>query len=440
MAASKPKRINLRTYQVGFGDCFLLSFRYGSGDDPARDRHVLIDFGSTGQPKDAGDKLMLRVAENIAEACGGDKDGRGGKLHAVIATHRHKDHISGFATSNGKGSGDVIARLKPDVVVQPWTEDPGAAPDATRASHFATKNNTAFTAALHSMHAFSQAVLDEVARRGAAFGVQTGNQLGFLGEDNLSNLSAVKNLMTMGKKNVYVSFGSDSGLEGVLPGVRTTVLGPPTLDQTDTIRKQRAKDAAEFWHLQAAAGQTFTAAGKSPFAERYQYAGRPAHTRWFIPRMDKLRGDQLLDLVRILDDQMNNTSVILLFEVGDRKLLFPGDAQIENWSYALEQAEKKPALKKRLESVNLYKVGHHGSLNATPKSLWKLFEHKGGEHDHDRLKTVVSTMAGKHGSARSGTEVPRSKLVDALKKQSDFFTTQKLGRGQLFHDVEIEVA
>jgi hypothetical protein len=35
---------------------------------------------------------------------------------------------------------------------------------------------------------------------------------------------------------------------------------------------------------------------------------------------------------------MNNTSVILFFEVGSKKLLFPGDAQIENWSYALEDA------------------------------------------------------------------------------------------------------
>ena len=42
------------------------------------------------------------------------------------------------------------------------------------------------------MHAFSQAVLDEVARRGQSFGVKSRNQLGFLGEDNLANLSAVR--------------------------------------------------------------------------------------------------------------------------------------------------------------------------------------------------------------------------------------------------------
>ena len=438
MAAAKPNLVTLRTYQVGFGDCFLLSFRYGTGGATS-ERHVLIDFGSTGQPKDAGDKLLLRVAQDIAGRCGGDADGTGGKLHAVVATHRHKDHVSGFATSDGKGSGDIIARLKPEVVVQPWTEDPDAAPDATAATKFSTAGNKHLTAALQNMHAFAQAALDEVARRGQTFGVQVRNQLAFLGEDNLSNRSAVDNLRTMGKRNVYVSFGTRSGLDAVLPGVKTTVLGPPTLDQTDTIRKQRARDAAEFWHLQAAAGATFAAAGKSPFAAKYQYASRPPHTRWFIPRMDALRGDQMLDLVRILDDQMNNTSVILLFEVGGKKLLFPGDAQIENWSYALQRAEESPALKKKLEAVDLYKVGHHGSLNATPKSLWELFEHKGGPHDEGRLKTVVSTMAGKHGSARSGTEVPRSKLVDELERQSDYFTTQELHRGHLYHDVEIAV-
>jgi hypothetical protein len=91
------------------------------------------------------------------------------------------------------------------------------------------------------------------------------------------------------------------------------------------------------------------------------------------------------------------------------------------------------------KAVNLYKVGHHGSLNATPKSLWKLFEHKGPANTEDRLQTVVSTMAGKHGSARSGTEVPRSKLVDELKRDSDFVTTQSLKRNELCHEVEIEV-
>src|SRR5215813_12013562 len=36
--------VRVRMYQVGFGDCFLLSFEYAGQAEPAR--HILIDFGT----------------------------------------------------------------------------------------------------------------------------------------------------------------------------------------------------------------------------------------------------------------------------------------------------------------------------------------------------------------------------------------------------------
>jgi hypothetical protein len=378
----KPSKLTLRVYNVGFGDCFLLTFHY-----PARDRHLLIDFGSTGAGTQAGMPVLLRIAKDICKRCCG-------KLDAVVATHRHRDHVNGFATrKDGKGPGNIIAACRPELVVQPWTEHPDA-PSGTCFSMFEER-------------------------------------AGLIGENNLPNLSAVKNLQKMARSNRYVHFGADSGLETLLPGVTAQVLGPPTLEQSQSIRKKRSEDRGEFWLTRAlfthtAGSRLFPRAATCPFS---RYA---PDTRWFLRRLRSVRSDRLLEIVRELDTVLNNTSVILLFEVGNKKLLFPGDAQIENWSYALSH----PRVRQMLAGVDLYKVGHHGSRNATPKSLWNLFTRRSATPAPGRLRTVLSTMAQKFGEVDRGTEVPRASLVQTLKAQSDYFSTQDI-QGKLYADISI---
>ena len=124
----------------------------------------------------------------------------------------------------------------------------------------------------------------------------------------------------------------------------------------------------------------------------------PPWARWLIPKLQRARADELKGLVRSMDKELNNTSVILLFEIGDVALLFPGDAQIESWAYAL----RKESIRKRLASVELYKVGHHGSLSATPKSLWNLFANRSTAPGDRRLRSVMSTLPNRHGAKRIG--------------------------------------
>jgi membrane-bound lytic murein transglycosylase B len=81
---------------------------------------------------------------------------------------------------------------------------------------------------------------------------------------------------------------------------------------------------------------------------------------------------------------------------------------------------------KTLAGVTFYKVGHHGSRNATPRTLWNGFTNRSKQQKPTRLRTVVSTMAGKFGKAATHTEVPRATLVTALNDETDFFTTQQL--------------
>jgi hypothetical protein len=430
-----PVGFTVRMYQVGFGDCFLLTFHY-----PKSDRHILIDFGSTKMPKKSAPKEgLLSIAQAIRDVCKTDTHPNG-KLTAVVATHRHRDHVSGFATSeDGKASGNLIAAMEPDLVVQPWTEDPAAetdAEEATGASSLAM-SKPAFVRSLRGMNEFAEAVVNEVNRRTterSGKAPRAGSMLAslaFLGETNLANPSAVKNLMKMGNRSAaeYLAYGDSTQLRKLLPGVKVHVLGPPTFKQTNEILKERARDPDEFWHLLASSAiptaKARSGATKPLFPRRVVPPSKqPPYTRWLIPQLDKIPGEQMLELVRILDKAMNNTSVILLFEIAGRAFLFPGDAQIENWLYALKHARDREQKLAVLRRVELYKVGHHGSLNATPKSLWALFDLKSDRSSNDeRLQTIVSTLAGKHGQEERGTEVPREKLVKELKAKSDFFST-----------------
>ena len=145
--AKTPSSVEIRAYQVGFGDCFLVTFVYDATDR----RSVLIDFGTTELPAVGGNRLqpskhMPLIANEIQKDCEG-------RLTAVVATHRHADHISGFATVTATGnSGEIIKQLKPKLVLQPWTEDPDAKTDATKATRDSSRSPKASRQRLQAMH------------------------------------------------------------------------------------------------------------------------------------------------------------------------------------------------------------------------------------------------------------------------------------------------
>jgi hypothetical protein len=418
--AVKPTRLTMRCYGVGFGDCFLLTFHY---PDSIGDRHVLIDFGSTQSPPNAQKSLMKAIARDIASVVGG-------RLHVLVATHRHADHISGFATNKSKnGPGDIIAALEPQLVIQPWTERPDAPRDFIGMNGSMKSANDALRLSLTRMAAVAGAAAREARHLPAA----ARGEIQFIAADGVANLSAVRNLAAMGKKTqaAYVQYGSKvPALTKLLPGIKVTVLGPPTIKQKADVLKQKPVNKKEYWHFAqfwalraAAGGVSHTAPALFPQAQSLRTLPQmPVENRWFVRRQRAVRAKQLLGLVRAMDDALNNTSVILLFEAGGKKLLFPGDAQWENWELALT---KNAAL---LKDIDLYKVGHHGSLNATPKTLWTSFSKRSEKTGaKGRLVTLMSTRSdSKHGHVESRTEVPRRTLVSELKRHSTHRSTQEL--------------
>ncbi|MBN1360460.1 MAG: hypothetical protein JW993_07705 [Sedimentisphaerales bacterium] len=397
-----PESVSVAMYDVGFGDCFLLTFDYANDGK----RHLLIDCGSTSVKK----AHLSRVVDQLAEDCQGHLD-------AIVATHRHKDHISAFGL---KGLDAKLEALEPEVVIQPWTEHPEAARGALEAPGVFTQAAVARMLSLDATQQFAQHLVDSPLRVLAAASPTTRRQLERIAALSIPNTSAIKCLTRMGKRHAYVHAGADCGLSDLLPGVRVSVLGPPTLRQSEGIRTQKKWDEDEFWKLYAdvarmSAANTAAARGRSalfPQVPTDSIARAPSYVKWVIRQLDAAQLHNVKRIVRALDDALNNTSVVLLFEAGDKVLLFPGDAQLENWQYALADAD----LKARLRKTSVYKVGHHGSTNATPQSLWALFRRRRSRRNP--LTSLLSTEKGHH------SQVPRESLVEALQTETVLHNTE----------------
>lgn len=416
----RPERVVVRMYQVGFGDCFLVSFEYAKAlPDGRAERHMLVDFGSTHSPRGkrttAAGSVIERAAERIREHTGG-------QLDVVVNTHRHRDHLSGFGDPEAAAA---IASLDPRYVVRPWTDDPKLPHDATAPRAAGGDRGLAARLAVGQTLAERVEQLNRDASPNSAR-----RHIAELALDQVPNADAIAWLDALAKRTGggYLSAGEASGIEDHIPGVRVRVLGPPTIAQLPGIVKQRAEDPDEFWLAQLSAIETLTPDqldGRTPAPASVP----PGPVGWIVDKLARQQVGSLARIVRTVDDALNNTSLILLLDAGDKRLLLPGDAQIENWSWALSQAPESKRLRALLSDVDLYKVGHHGSRNATPKSLFQLW---GEDPDPARpMMSLLSTRPGVHGKS-TRTAVPRGPLVRALERRTTLVNTDSLGAGSEF--------
>jgi beta-lactamase superfamily II metal-dependent hydrolase len=454
----RPIKASVRMYQVGFGDCFLLSFGYeGALSDGRRERHILIDFGTKRLPESP--RNLATIAQSIHDRTGGDLD-------VVVVTHRHQDHLSAFGIA---GVPELLCNPGyPKLVVRSWTEDPAAEAAATGGGAGPKDKQIAgrslnLLAALQPATAFATTL----ARR--LHGVTDQSLAGKvkrLAEDQLPNRASIDQLTRWSDegRGVYLRYGMRSGIEDVVPGIDVRVLGPPTVDQHPEILQQREVDESEFWMLYGGlarrlniedliqrSGKALEEIEDTDAVEGIEAAPESAEeeapaspravgpigpVRWLTDRMGRQQLNSLLRIVRSMDDILNNTSVILLFELRqDRRplrLLFPGDAQIENWEYALKFAREAEENKDLLRLLDLYKVGHHGSRNATPKTLFNLWNEPATKDR--KIWALLSTKPGVYGKTPA-TAVPRSTLVAALDTRTTLLSTEPLRSDRPYEEV-----
>ena len=103
-----------------------------------------------------------------------------------------------------------------------------------------------------------------------------------------------------------------------------------------------------------------------------------------------------------LDQARNNESLVTLFIFRNQYLLFPGDAQYGNWRWVVENEKSSSDI---LSKINFFKIAHHGSHNATPKTA---LERMGdGE-----FAAMVSTQS------KPWNSIPRIPLMSRLNEKT----------------------
>src|SRR5258705_10951129 len=113
IAAGSPKkfRARVRMYRHGLGDCFLVTFPRKNGEP----FHMLIDCGALARDK----VFMTSIVKHIRDTVKGGKTNGKARLDVVVATHEHKDHVSGFNQARDVFNSDFDF----GAVWLGWTED-----------------------------------------------------------------------------------------------------------------------------------------------------------------------------------------------------------------------------------------------------------------------------------------------------------------------------
>jgi metallo-beta-lactamase superfamily protein len=427
-------RVAVRVYRQGLGDCILVRVKRSGHDD----FKLMIDCGVVLGTPDAG-RIMTRVMENLLS----DTQE---KVDVLAITHEHWDHLSGFTQAP-----DAFAKLAVGAVWVAWTEDPK--------DDLANQLRTELGAARQKLAACASALraVDDGATAEALEDIAL-IPLGAAALSSRSTKAAFDKVKARG--NVRMCRPSDAPFE--IPGANARIyaLGPPH-DPTLIRRINPATANPETY------GLVMTGKGALPLGVVVALDGRenaaqgqddaaPFHARVTIPldakgrpaivnkpaddgddwrAIDKFFQDNYVagtdwrridgewlgsatELALALQSYTNNTSLVLALELGEPGkgdvLLFAADAQVGNWeswqAWTCDANGVKVTGPDLLRRTIFYKVGHHGSHNATLKGH--------GVEEMDRLKAGIIPVDEKEALKKRWGRMPLSDLIEALEKKA----------------------
>lgn len=410
--------IKVRMYRQGHGDCFLLATRKRNG----KPFYMLIDCGykpKSEVPDRNGKKQKIdKVIKDIG-------DSTGNHLDAVLITHEHQDHVNGFMAKPPRAR---TKRCWDDIRVDrlwlAWTEDGSDRFANTLRRRF---DDTLIgllgaTKKLRELPANDQARQESIDRIRELLALEIGEDEIDPVVDDLGNAPAdlafddfaagsIKGI-TNKKAMKYMRDKAEHGCLFLRPdrgpfffkevdGIKVYPFGPPR--RTKDLLSLEPKGKEEFkLGLDGEARALFGAVASGdnsdssrPFSPRYGRSAdsveqgplpqeqktaasyqywRDFYYREGTSEWRKIDEDWLgaaEGLAMRLNKEVNNTSLAIAIELPNtgKVLFFTGDAQRGSWKswsrLKWEENGKTVRTKELLGRTVLYKVGHHGSHNAT---------------------------------------------------------------------------
>jgi beta-lactamase superfamily II metal-dependent hydrolase len=386
-----PTTVEIRMYNVGFGDAFRVTVRGAT-----QTWRMLVDCGvhSQGAARPIRDSVDNIIAD-LCEDCGPQPP----HLDVVVATHHHQDHISGFAE-------DRWSTVDVGEVWVPFVEDRDD-PDANalrRAQTASARQLEGLIAARRARLTAREHEAAEMLDTALAFAVNS------RGNEKATDRLLSRNGTTFANRPTVRYLADKQSGRTVIDvgkcGVVAHVLGPPRdpamLKKMDPPRRAGwlTLDGREEGGRPEDSWRLFNAAYviDDPRAVPPALLGAQAALR-----LHDLTNDMgLLTAASVLEQSVNNTSVFFVLDVSGLRLLFPGDAQHGAW----EHVRTDPASRALIEGADFYKVGHHGSHNATPKQFVLDEWNKPGE-----------AMVPWGLVERWKSTIPKKELLDALSQK-----------------------
>lgn len=310
--------LEIRAYNVLFGDAFLIRI-------PDRDsatgreivRHILIDVGNvlagSGGREDIFDTVIRDILKQL----------RGRPVDLYVMSHEHLDHVKGLPLVSS------AIRLDIEYAWLPVSAEPGYYKRNRRARRKSALIENAY----------------QVVGGRLGLGSEAATPLAmamFAANDRRSTAKCVEYLASMANRRtryVHRLARLQRGRDHPFQEPKLKVLAPEK-DTSVYYGRLRSPVLLEGDTVQASVTPH---PGVDPIAfERLLQSWRSGTS------------DMLLEI----DRAANNTSVVFSLEWRGWTLLFPGDAELKSWRTMSALGLLRP--------VDVLKVGHHGSQNATP--------------------------------------------------------------------------